>query len=237
MSSDPLVLLPPILCDARVFGPQLAALTSEFAVMCAPTTRGERMEEIASQILGWAPPRFALAGMSMGGAVALEILRRAPERVARVALISASHHGETPEGASAREPKIVAARSGRYDDVISQELSLDWLSPSAPRTEIGHLISDMAHSQGAEAYVRQARAMQRRRDQQATLRKIDQSTLVICGEDDSHLPVKRHEFLAEMIPDARLEIVEGAGHLPTLEQPERMIDLLTHWMRAPLVLR
>lgn len=237
MVAEPILFIPPMLCDARVFGPQLGALSADHALMYAPTTQGERMEEIASQILSWAPSKFALVGMSMGGAVALEIFRRAGERVTRLALISTSPLADTPQMASTREPHIVAARSGRFADVIGKEMPLDWLADGPNRLEIGNLVRDMAHYLGPEAYVRQARAMQRRKDQQVTLRKIGQPTLIMCGDEDTHLPVKRHEFLAEMIPQAKLEVVVGAGHLPTLEQPEKVIELLRGWMRQPLVLR
>lgn len=232
MSNLPLVLVPPMLCDVRIFGAQLAGLSADFAMIYAPTCFGERVEEVASQILSWTPQRFALAGQGMGGTIALEILRRAPERVDRVALISTSAHGETPEGASAREPKIVAARSGRFDEVIPEEMNTSWLAPTSARAEIAELIADMAWNQGPEAYVRQARAMQRRRDHQATLRQINQPAWVICGGQDQHLPVKRHEFTAEMIPGAQLHIVEEAGFLPSLEQPDHMIELLRAFMAA-----
>lgn len=232
MSVDPLVLLPPILCDARAFGAQLAGLSPEGAIMYAPTCQGERVEEIASQILGYAPSRFALAGQAMGATVALEIIRRAPDRVSKLALISATVHGERPEGASAIEPRIVAARSGRFDEVIGQELNPSWLAQSSPRAEITQLVTDMAWNQGPDAYVKQARAMQRRRDQQPTLSQITQPTWVICGAEDSLLPVIRHEFIAEMIPNATLKVVEGAGHLPTLEQPDQMNDLLRAFLKA-----
>lgn len=237
MPLDPLLLIPPMLCDARVFGPQINHLSTVMPVMFAPTTCGERMEEIASQILGCAPARFALAGAGMGGAVALEVLRRAPERVQRIALIAASHHGETPEGASAREPQIVAARSGRFDDVVAQEFDADLLATGSGRIEVGRVLANMAQMVGPEAFVRQARAMQRRRDQQATLRKITQPALVIGGAEDPRLPPKRHAFMAELIPGGRLEIVKGAGHMPTLERPAAVSDLLYDWMQAPLVLR
>lgn len=237
MSIEPLVLIPPILCDARVFGPQINAFSRECPVMIAPTSFGERMEEIASSILSWAPSKFALAGMSMGGAVALEILRRAPERITRIALISASAQGETPQAASAREPLIVAARSGRFNDVIHKEMDPSWLSEGPDRVAITNLIMDMGQALGPEAYVRQARAMQRRKDQQGTLRLVKQPTLVMCGADDTLLPPRRHEFLAELVPYTKLEIVPGAGHLPTLEQPEISNHILRTWMQQPLVLR
>ena len=236
MAAEPILFVPPILCDARVFGPQIGALSTAHAIMFAPPTQGERMEEIASQILSWAPSKFALVGMSMGGAVALEILRRASERVTRVALISTTPLAETPQMATAREPHIVAARSGRFHDVIDKEMPLDWLADWPNRLEVGNLVRDMALYQGPEAYVRQARAMQRRKDQQSTLRKVSQPTLILCGDEDSHLPIRRHEFLAEMMPQSKLEIVVGAGHLPSLEQPEIVIDQLRAWMRQPMVL-
>jgi pimeloyl-ACP methyl ester carboxylesterase len=237
MSIEPLILIPPILCDARAFGPQIDTFSSEYPVMIAPTSVGERMEEIASNILSWAPAKFAIAGMSMGGAVALEMLRRAPDRITRIALISASAQGETPQAASAREPLIVAARSGRFGDVIHKEMNPNWLAEGPDRVAITNLISDMGHALGAEGYVRQARAMQRRKDQQSTLRMVKQPTLVMCGAEDILLPPRRHEFLAELVPYAKLEIVPGAGHLPTLEQPEISNHILRTWMRQPLVLR
>jgi len=237
MSIEPLVLIPPILCDARVFGPQINAFSRECPVMIAPTSVGERMEEIASNILSWAPSRFALAGMSMGGAVALEMLRRAPDRITRIALISSSAQGETPQAASAREPMIVAARSGRFDDVIHKEMNPDWLAEGPDRLAISNLIMDMGQALGPEGYVRQARAMQRRKDQQSTLRLVKQPTLVMCGAEDTLMPPRRHEFLAELVPYTKLEIVPGAGHLPTLEQPEISNHILRTWMQQPLVLR
>lgn len=237
MRIEPLVLIPPMLCDARVFGPQINAFSREWPVMIAPTSFGERMEEIASSILSWAPAKFALAGMSMGGAVALEMLRRGPDRITRIALISTTALGETPQAASAREPLIVAARSGRFHDVIHKEMSPAWLADGPDRLAITNLITDMGQAIGAEAYVRQARAMQRRKDLQGTLRLVKQPTLVMCGAEDSLMPPRRHEFLAELVPYAQLEIVPGAGHLPTLEQPEITNHILRTWMRQPLVLR
>ncbi|SEW22851.1 Pimeloyl-ACP methyl ester carboxylesterase [Cognatiyoonia koreensis] len=237
MSNEPLVLIPPMLCDARVFAPQFEDLSLDTPVMFAPTSTGERIEEIASNILGAAPAKFALAGMSMGGAVALEMLRRQPDRITRIALISASAQGETPQAASAREPLIVAARSGRFGDVIHQEMNPNWLAEGPERVRITNLITSMGQAVSAEGYVRQARAMQKRKDQQSTLRNVKQPTLVVCGAEDSLLPPRRHEFLAELVPYAKLEIIPGAGHLPTLEQPELTNHVLRTWMRQPLVLR
>ena len=233
MVRETLVFVPPILCNAQIFGPQINALSAEMPIMYAPTTQGERMEEIASQILSWTPAKFALCGMGMGGAVALEILRRAPDRVSRIALISTSPHADTPDMASAREPFIVAARSGRFNDVIAKEMNPEWLSDGPDRMAIANFVADMAMQQGAEAYVKQARAMQRRRDQQPTLRQIKQPALIMCGCDDTLMPIARHEFMAGLIPAARLEVINWAGHLPTLENPDAVTNHLRDWMAAP----
>ncbi|MGA9252547.1 MAG: alpha/beta hydrolase, partial [Roseobacter sp.] len=110
---EPLVLLPGMMCDARLFGPQIADLSVDHCVTVAPITQGGRVEDIATLLLGRLPERFALAGLSMGGIVAMEILRRAPGRVSRLALLDTNPLAETPQTAAAREPQIVAARAGR----------------------------------------------------------------------------------------------------------------------------
>lgn len=234
---EPLVLLPGMMCDARLFGPQIAELSSQFSLMVSPVTRGERLEEIASGLLDELPQRFAVAGMSMGGMVAMELLRRAPDRITRIALIGTSPLAETPPVASAREPQIVKVRSGRLLEVVRDELVPSYLGPGPYRKEITELMLDMADALGAEVFVRQSRALQRRRDQQSTLRKCRVPSLVLCGAHDALSPVKRHTFMAELIEGAELRVIEGAGHLPTLETPAETTKALRDWMRQPLVLR
>ena len=114
--------------DARVFYAQFTTVSAEFPITFAPITMGERMEEFASQILIWLPPKFALAGTDMGGMVAMEILRRAPERVTRVAFISTNAQSDTPEISALREPSIIAAKSGRLNDAMQTEINPAWLS-------------------------------------------------------------------------------------------------------------
>lgn len=231
--AEPLVLLPGMMCDARLFGPQISELSADMAVMVAPITQGERVEEIASNLLDQLPHRFALAGLSMGGIVAMEVLRRAPERVSRVALMDTNPLAETPQVAAAREPQIVAAKSGRMLDVMREEMKPNYLAPGPARTDVLNLVMDMAETLGAEVFVRQSRALQRRPDQQTTLRKCKIPALVLCGAHDALCPVKRHEFMAELIPDAELVVLEGAGHLPPLEQPAETTKALRHWMKRP----
>ena len=237
MPCETLVLIPPILCDARVFAAQVADMSRDHAVQVVPIHAGERMEEIASQVLSWTPPRFALAGMGMGGMVAMEVLRRAEERVTRIALIGTSPQADTPETAAAREAHIIAALGGRMDDVLHHEINSTWLASSSDKMGIVQLLRDMGTMLGPQVYVRQARALQRRRDQQALLRQIRQPAAVICGRHDGQYPLKRQEFMAELIPYAALEVIEGAGYLPSLEAPDALTDALRRWMKAPLMLR
>ncbi|WP_300059351.1 alpha/beta fold hydrolase [uncultured Roseobacter sp.] len=235
--AEPLVFLPGLMCDARLFGPQIAELSADTAVMVAPITQGERVEEIASGLLDQLPARFALAGLSMGGIVAMEILRRAPDRVSRIALMDTNPLAETPQVAAAREPQIVAARTGRMLEVMREEMKPNYLAPGPQRQDVLDLVMDMADALGPEVFVRQSRALQRRRDQQSTLRKCKVPALVLCGAHDALCPVKRHESMSELIPYATLRVLEHSGHLPTLEQPTETTQALRDWMRQPLVLR
>jgi pimeloyl-ACP methyl ester carboxylesterase len=225
------------MCDARLFAPQVTALSREMAVTVAPITMGERVEEMASALLGVLPAKFALAGLSMGGIVAMEILRRAPERVTRVALMDTNPLAETPQSAAGYEPLIVGARAGRFEDMMRMILKPEHLAPGPQRLQVMAQVAEMGRAMGPDVFIRQCRALQRRKDQQATLRRIKMPALVLCGEHDGLTPVKRHTFMAELIPYARLEIVPDAGHLPTLEQPEVVTAILRHWMTQPFVLK
>ena len=235
--AEPIVFLPGMMCDARLFGPQIAELSSEYSVMVGPVTRGERIEEIASGLLDELPGRFALAGLSMGGIVAMELLRRAPDRITRLALMDTNPLAETPQVAANREPQIVKVRAGRMEDVMREEMKPNYLAPGPFRNEILDLVMDMAHTLGPEVFIRQSRALQRRRDQQGTLRKCKVPTLVLCGAHDALCPVKRHTFMAELIIGAELRVIESAGHLPTLEAPNETTQALRDWLRQPLILR
>ncbi|WP_139792571.1 alpha/beta fold hydrolase [Pseudophaeobacter leonis] len=231
--AEPVVLLPGMMCDARVFTPQLHALSAQAPVMVAPLHGGDRVDAIATHILSMLPERFALLGLSMGGIVALEILRRAPARVTRLCLMATTPLSETPDQAAMREPLIVSARTGGLEQALQQSLPPEVLAPGTRRLEILNLVRQMGLDLGAALFVDQSRALQRRLDQQATARRCQVPTLIMCGEYDRLTPVKRHEFLAELIPHAGLEIISGAGHLPGLEQPEAVNRALLDWLAAP----
>ncbi|KUF12083.1 alpha/beta fold hydrolase [Pseudoponticoccus marisrubri] len=234
---EAVVFLPEQMCDARLFGQQIAALSPDHAVTAAPVTQGERVEEIASGLLDLLPKRFALVGLGLGGAVALEIVRRASDRVSRLALMGTNPLAETPQQAAERDPLIIRARAGKLDEVLREALKPADLAPGLQRAEIHALYMEMGLSLGPEIFARQSRAQQRRRDQQTTLRKLIVPTMVICGAQDPLTPVKRHAFMAELIPGAVLRVIDEAGHLPPLEQPEAVLAALRDWMAMPLRLR
>ncbi len=234
---DPLVLLPAMMCDAGVFSYQIRELSRDRAVMSVPVGQGDRIEETASGLLDVLPPRFALCGLSFGGIVAMELLRRAPDRVTRVCLMSCSPLAESPDAAAAREPLIISARMGKMDEAMRGALSPEHLVPGPGRMQVMAQVVQMASGLGPEVFARQSRALQRRRDQQGTMRRCKVPALVVCGEADTLVSPKRHAFLAELMPNAELRVIPGAGHLPTLEQPQATAEALRDWLDAPVVLR
>lgn len=167
----------------------------------------------------------------------MEVLRRAPDRVTRIALMDTNPLAETPAVAANREPQIVKVRSGRLMEVMREKMKPACLAPGPYRSEVLDLVMDMAQTLGPEVFIRQSRVLQRRKDQQATLRKIRVPTLILCGAHDTLCPPKRHEFMAELIPYARLVVLDESGHFPTLEQPSETTAALREWMAQPYVLK
>jgi len=230
---EPLVLLPEMMCDARLFEPQLNSLSRHRAVTVAPVSLGERVEEIASTLLDQLPHRFALCGLGMGGVVALEVIRRAPDRVSRLCLMATDAQADTPQLAAAREEHLVGAKAGRLEDVMRRIVGTDSLAPGPRRVPILNDLIAMALDLGPEVFERQIRALQRRPDQQGTLRHIAVPTLVLCGAHDTLTPVRRHRFMADLIPGAELKVVEDAGHLPPVEAPDLVNEALVQWLGTP----
>ncbi|CUJ89943.1 Pimelyl-[acyl-carrier protein] methyl ester esterase [Ruegeria denitrificans] len=230
---EPLVLLPEMMCDARLFGPQINSLSRQRVVTVAPISLGERIEEIASTLLDQLPRRFALGGSGMGGVVALELIRRAPDRVTRLCLMATDAQADTPQMAAAREELLIGAMMGRLEEVMHRIIGSDTLAPGPRRIPILNEVVSMALDQGPEVFERQIRALQRRPDQQGELRHITVPTLVLCGAHDTLTPQRKHEFMSEMIPGAELKVLDEAGHLPSLEAPQTVIDALAEWLNVP----
>lgn len=234
--SVPLVLLPGLLCDSRIFEPQFKALSRERPVMVAPVTGASHIETVAARLLPQLPAEFALVGHCFGGNVAMELLRQAPDRVERLCLISTTPLAETPAEAAAREPWIVRAQAGRLEDVLEEVFPPEHLAETPERADHVAVLRNMALDLGPEIFVCQMRAAQRRPDYQATLRRCKLPTLILSGEEDGLTPPRRHSFMADLIPSARLTSLSGAGHAPSLEQPDRVTGILRTWLAGPLVL-
>ncbi len=234
---EPIVFLPGMMSDARVFAPQINVLSRDYPVHVATYGDADNIRNMAQNALETAPERFALVGHSMGGIVAMEVLRRAPERVTRLALFSTTPLSETPAEAAWREPLIVRARAGFLEEVMAETLRVENLAPGTGRAALMRLLQDMAKGLGADTYVRHSRALQRRRDAQNVLISSKTATLILCGIFDRMTPVKRHEAMAEMVAHSQLVVLENAGHLPMLEAPDEVNAALREWMARPLMLR
>ena len=187
---DPLVILPGFLSDARGFLPQIVHLGADRQVTVI-LPQGETVEQMSLAAIRDLPRRFALLGHGLGGDVAIDILRRLPEAVTRIALIATDPLAEPPAVAASREARLVAARAGRLAEAVAGEFPATALADTEWQGEVLALVQDMAAGLGPETFVRQTRALQRRPDQQKTLRKVRTPALILAGEADSLVPVRR----------------------------------------------
>ncbi|MCV2870294.1 alpha/beta hydrolase [Defluviimonas sp. WL0002] len=226
----PLVLLPGMMCDARLFGPQIDALSSERVVIVMDLTAADSVQGLAVDVLAKAPPRFALAGLSMGGIVAMEIVRRARDRVPGLALLDTNPLAEDDAVKARRAPQMAKARAGRLGEVMRDEMKPNYLANGPDRQDVLDLCMAMAMDLGPEVFCRQSIALRDRPDQTEALRDYRGAALVLCGRQDALCPVSRHELMHSLIAGSRFEILEGAGHLPTLERPIETTAALRRWL-------
>ncbi len=226
----PIVLIPGLVCTAELFASQIGALWTRGPVTVATTLDGETMADLAAAVLTAAPPRFALAGLSMGGYIALEIMRLAPDRVARLALLDTSARPDTPEQSEGRRAAIARASTGEFEAVLG-ETAPRMLHPDNQTDAIltGAQVR-MGLAVGARAYIRQQTAIIGRIDSRPHLAGISVPSWVLVGDKDAVTPPDRAREMASAIPGARLEIVEGAGHLTPMERPDAVERLLTEWL-------
>ncbi|MDB4077912.1 alpha/beta hydrolase [Amylibacter sp.] len=226
----PLVLLPGMMCDERLFASQINELSKRREVHFAKITDYESISELACDVLNNAPPVFALAGLSMGGIVAMEIVSQAPERVERLALLDTNPLAELPDVLKRRGPQIDAIKNGQLKEIIRDEMKPNYLFDGVRKTEILKLCMDMALDIGPDAFIRQSIALRDRVDQKNTLGSYKRPALVLCGKHDVLCPLERHELMHTLLENSKLEIIEDAGHLPTLEQPKITTMALANWL-------
>jgi pimeloyl-ACP methyl ester carboxylesterase len=230
--SDPLpiVLVPGLLATARLYAEQIPELWRFGPVTVAMHTRDDSISAIARRILSAAPPKFALAGLSMGGYIAFEVMRQAPARVARLALLDTSARPDAPEQTEQRRAQIELARRGRLAEV--SEVLFPRLVHAARRDDeiLRRTVRLMTEEVGPDAFVRQQTAIMGRGDSRPGLAAIRCPTLVIVGDGDQLTPPERAAEISDGIPGAQLVTVPGSGHLSTLEQPRAVTQALTTFL-------
>ena len=236
MRQEPLVLLGGHMCDARIFGPQISEFSKDRMVVVPPVMTGRSVPEYIRGLLDQLPAKFAVAGYDLGGFGAMELLHKVPDRVTRIALISTNALADTPQESAAREADITKARAGCGHMVI-EERSLAAIGSGAERAGALQILRDMAMGLGPDVMVEQLRAIQKRSDQQSTLRKCRVPAALICGELGPLAQPKRPEFMATLIHYATLHVIPNAGHYPTLEQPDMINAAMREWLVQPMVLR
>ena len=227
----PILLVPGLVSSPRIFAPVVPALWRLGPVTVANHIRDDSMGAIARRILVEAPPRFALAGHSMGGYIAFEIIRQAPERVAKLALINTQARPDTPEATARRHGQMARAQAGEFHAVLD-ELFAGFVHPSRrDHADLRQLVHDMGDDIGVDAFIRQQTAVIGRPDSRPTLAAISCPTLVLTGDQDNTIPNSLSVEMADGILGAKLTILANCGHLPQPEQPQATVDALVEWLR------
>jgi len=223
-------MIPGLLSTDAIWAPQIRALSDIVDIHVPNTAAKTSMEELAANVLDQLPSTFALAGHSMGGYVALEMLSQAPERIERLALLSTSARLDEDDVAQKRRDFIALAERGRFLGV-SPGLFAMMVHETADRDEaIFQTVQSMANEVGAEGYVRQQTAILGRSDHRVTCEKIACPTLVLAGRQDNVVPFTASEELSRLIPHATHLALENCGHLPTLEVPDEVNGALLAWL-------
>lgn len=227
----PLILLPGMLCDARLWHHQVTHLSDIADIHIPALTEHTSIAALAKHVLKGAPERFALAGLSMGGYVAFEIIRQAPERVEKLALIATSARPDTLDQTEIRKRLMSLAEHGKFKGVTPRLLpSLIYHEKARNDEELCQLVMDMAAETGQEAFVRQEEAVINRPDSRPALADISCDTLIICGDHDQRTPLECSREMEKAIPNSELHIFEDCGHLPPLEKPEETTELMREWL-------
>jgi pimeloyl-ACP methyl ester carboxylesterase len=226
----PVVLIPGLLCSARLYAEQVPQLWRLGPVTIADHTRDDSMRAIALRILAAAPPRFALVGLSMGGYLGFEILRQAPERIVKLVLLDTSARPDTSEQSAMRRAQIELAKGGRLAEVVDASIPRLVLPKHRSDPLLRQVLHRMAAEVGVEAFVRQQHANIGRPDSRPGLGAIRCPTLVLVGDGDEITPLDRAAEIASGIGGARLVAIPESGHSSTIEQPEFVTQALLEFL-------
>lgn len=225
-----LVLVPGLICTSALWAHQIAALREVVAITVVDHRKAEGLSELAGQILDSQNGSFALAGHSMGGYVALEVMRQAGERVEKLALIATSARQDTLEMAGRRRDFIKLARRGRFRGVSPMLMKTFIHEDALENRALCEIVRRMAHETGSEGFIRQSEIILERPDSRAGLADIRCPTLVLCGDSDERTPPALAQEMAAGIPDSELVILPRCGHLPSLERPVATTKALKAWL-------
>lgn len=230
--SLPVVLVPGLIGSPRLYAAQLPSLWKLGPVTVADHTRADSVADIARGILADAPPRFALAGHSLGGYIAFEIMRQVPDRVAALALLDTSARADVPEQSQKRRDQIEMARTGTMAALAALQFPA-FVHPSrAKDTRLRDYMRAMAEDNDVQVFIRQQTAMIGRPDSRPTLPEIRCPTLMVVGEADAATPPERAQEIAAGIAGARLVTIKDAGHMTPVEKPDVVAALLAEHFRA-----
>lgn len=225
-----LMLLPGLLCDARLWSHQVQDLADIADPRVVDLTRSDSMADLAADVLAAAPDRFALAGLSMGGYVAFEVMRRAPERVTRLCLLDTSARADAEEQTRRRKGLIQLADKGKFKGVTPKLLPMLIHTDRQGDERLVAAVMSMAERVGKEAFLRQQKAIMGRADSREDLSAIRCPTMVICGRQDTLTPPELAEEIVEGIPGAELRLIDDCGHLSSLERPEAVSGAMRAWL-------
>lgn len=226
----PLVLGPGLMNDIRLWEHQIEHLGDIAEITLVDTTQDDSLVDMAQRMLAGAPDRFAYAGLSMGGYMAFEMMRLAPERVIKLALLDTSARDDPPERTAIRDGMIALAKKGEYDTVKRQSLPILLHPDKLDDPVLVGITFGMADRIGPDVFVQQMTAIKNRRDSRPMLGDIRVPTVVICGRQDQGTPLKVSEEIAAAVPGARLNVIEDCGHLSAIEQPHAVTALLRDWL-------
>ena len=224
--SFPIVLITGQLLTAAVWRPLIDAWTDR-EVIVADNRSDDTIEGFAQRLLDFAPPKFVLVGHAMGGFIAFEVMRRAPERVAKLVLISTLASADGPAQTTRRQGYIDLVENGQFDQVVEERIPILFPEEKREDERLLGIARKMAADTGAETFLAQQRAIMARIDSRPRLGEIAVPTLLVWGEKDGITSRAHHDEIADAIPGARIEVIAGAGHLPTVEAPEVVVPLLT----------
>jgi pimeloyl-ACP methyl ester carboxylesterase len=228
MTRTPLILIPGLGSDYGLWEAQIRDLADIADIQVGDTLQDDSLPAIARRILDAAPDRFALAGLSMGGYLSQEIMRQAPERVTRLALLDTSARPDTPEQTAGRRAAVEATK--QYDYTMLARMSLPGLIAAEAPDHVRDAVVAMSVRVGPEVYTRQQEATAVRPDSRPLLPTITVPTLIVVGALDTLTPPHLAEEMRDLIPGARLEVIPGAGHLPPIEKPDDVTAVLRKWL-------